>query len=330
MQRAVAGIGWAIWLGVSPAAAFANDVDIENRTTPTRCAEEDNVTFALSGRSVARFQVEASPPRYLASIRNDVTAPDFSGCHFDGSEHPTDPRFHFTPRTRVLLKTAKWKIVGLTLSTFWRNRRVPVTTPGGVMHGVHLVQVFRKVGAASREVLVMYPSDGYWRIKPLPEDRFGDGLYGASVLIGPAIDAKRPHVDLAAVTIVAAPRLSLRLRFAAGGTAQVDIAEVNRTRTRLDVAFRPPLSGSAGSTFAMLRSMYVAPDNADVSEIEWTGSSDPVSRTAPIAALRSFQANRVRFGRSIPSRHNTSAPDIRFSGFGRAPAARSLDHRAGR
>ena len=39
----------------------------------------------------------------------------------------------------------------------------------------HLLQIFAKNGDGKpREALVMYPADGYWRLKPLPLARFGD------------------------------------------------------------------------------------------------------------------------------------------------------------
>ena len=35
----------------------------------------------------------------------------------------------------------------------------------------------------------------------------------------------------------------------------------------------------------------------------------------PLPEVKSLQATQVRFGRSLPSKHNTSAPDIAFGGF---------------
>jgi hypothetical protein len=31
--------------------------------------------------------------------------------------------------------------------------------------------------------------------------------------------------------------------------------------------------------------------------------------------VKTLQATQLRFGRSLPSKHNTSAPDIAFNGF---------------
>ncbi|RZL68033.1 MAG: hypothetical protein EOP77_02660 [Variovorax sp.] len=287
-------------------------VTIDDRSTSTACAEEDNVSIALTGRGITRFTIEALQPAYLAAVSSDVTAPDFTGCTFDGSEHPSDPRHRFTPRTRVLHDGPQWRIVGLTLATFWRPQRVPVSLDGVATQGIHLLQVFKKIKGRPFEVIVLYPSDGYWRIKPLPEARFGDGLYGSSLLIGPSDGAPRPAVSIRSVAITTKP-LSLRLAFANGVGARVDVGEISRVRTSINVTLRP----ATGSTkpFAILRSMYVMADNADVSQVLWRNGPAAALQHAPLPLLSSLEATEARFGRSTLSRHNTSAPDLRFSNF---------------
>ena len=61
--------------------------------------------------------------------------------------------------------------------------------------------------------------------------------------------------------------------------------------------------------FLALRSMYVAPDNADTAELHADG------KTFEAVGFGAQTAGTVRFGRSVPSRHNTSAPDISFEKF---------------
>lgn len=60
---------------------------------------------------------------------------------------------------------------------------------------------------------MLYPADGYWRLKPAPEPRFGDGIYGSSFLLGPVVDEGRPVVNIASIRIETQP-LVLHLRFA--------------------------------------------------------------------------------------------------------------------
>lgn len=299
---------------VSHGIAAPASVTVSNHSRPTACAEEDNVSLHLQAPGITRLRVEALPPPYLDQIERDATAPDFSGCHFDGGTHPTDPSYRFRERRVVLHDGPRWRIVGLTLPTFWRPQQVPVRIGQRVVRGIHLLQMFAKTDKTSgpREVLVLYPSDGYWRIKPVPEPRFGDGVYGSSFLLGPVMDEGRPVVNIASIRIETRP-LVLHLRFAGGGQARVAVAEASRTRTAMDVSLAPATNG--GAPFATLRSMHVASDNADVSEITWRQETAGTLQARPLDAVRRIEATDVRFGRSIPSRHNTSAPDIRFYDF---------------
>lgn len=299
---------------VSEGIAAPASVTVGNHSRATACAEEDNVSLHLQAPRITRLRVEALPPPYLDAIVRDITAPDFSGCHFDGRTHPTDPAYHFRERRVVLHDGPRWRIVGLTLPTFWRPHQVPVRLGQRTVRGLHLLQVFAKTPDVPRprEVLVLYPADGYWRLKPVPEPRFGDGVYGSSFLLGPVVDEGRPVVNVASIRIETRP-LVLKLRFADAGQARVAVTEASRARTALDVSLAPATQG--GVPFAALRSMHVAPDNADVSEITWREAADTPPMARPLDAVRRIEATDVRFGRSIPSRHNTSAPDIRFYDF---------------
>ncbi|MFH0129053.1 hypothetical protein ACGLHS_02530 [Variovorax sp. VaC1] len=299
-------------LATNAAIAAPVAATVENGTTPTACAEEDNVSMVLRGDGIRRMRIEALQPDYLDKIGNDVTAPDFSGCNFDGGAHPTDPAHRFKKRTVVLLDNAEWRIVGMTLPTFWRPQRVPVQVGARSDRGFHLLQVFKKENGKALEVIVLYPSDGYWRLKPLPEARFGDGAYGSSFLLGPVEQAGRPVVDIASIRVVPKP-LAIHLRFTHGGSAVARVDEISRTRTALDVSLSTPTAST--QPFSVLRSMYVAADNADMSEVRWQESPDAAPQARPLPEVKSLKATQVRFGRSLPSKHNTSAPDIEFSGF---------------
>lgn len=299
---------------MSRGIAAPASVTVSNHSRSTTCAEEDNVSLHLWAPGITRLRVEALPPPYLDRVDRDITAPDFSGCNFDGGAHPTDPAYRFREGRVVLHDGPRWRIVGLTLPTFWRPQRVPVRLGQRTVRGIHLLQVFAKTGDASppHEVLVLYPADGYWRIKPVPRPRFGDGVYGSSFLLGPVVDEGRPVVNIASIRIETQP-LVLHLRFAGGGQARVAVAEASRERTALDVAFAPAMNHAG--PFAALRSMHVAADNADVSEISWRQDAGATPQVQPLEAMQRIEATDVRFGRSVPSRHNTSAPDLRFHDF---------------
>lgn len=314
-KRSARACAWLLTaLGaLAPASAAPLPATLDNQTRPTTCAEEDNVSLVLRGEGIRRFRVEALQPGYIDRIDQDITAPDFTGCNFDGSTHPTDPAHRFSPRRRVLHDGPRWRIVGITLPTFWRPQRVPVQV--GTVHdrGFHFIQVFRKAGRARpREAIVLYPSDGYWRLKPLPLARFGDGVYGSSVLLGPVVQDGRPVVDIASIRIDIRP-LTFHLRFVDGSAARVDVQEVSPRRTALHVNLTP--ATHAERPFAVLRSMYVTPDNADMSEVRWQATPEAAEQTRALPEAGTLQGTRLRLGRSVPSRHNTSAPDIQFSEF---------------
>jgi len=304
----------ALLLGAgSPAAAAPASITLENHTRPTACAEEDNVSMVLRGQGISRFRVEALPPPYLASVLVDTTMPDFSNCSFDGGVHPTDPSYAFTPRRVVFHDGKDWQIVGITLPTFWRPHRVPVRVDARVEDDIHLLQVFaKKPGAKPGEALVMYPADGYWRIKPLPLARFGDGVYGSSFLMGPVEMAGRPVVNIASIEVKTQP-LAFYLRFADGSDAVVKIAEISKARTVLDVSLTPATRRE--QAFAVLRSMFVSVDNADVSALSWRTTSTSPLQSSDLPSVVTLDAVELRFGRKLRSRHNTSAPDIRFGRF---------------
>jgi hypothetical protein len=137
-------------------------------------------------------------------------------------------------------------------------------------------------------------------------------VYGSSFVMGPVEQAGRPVARIASIAIETNP-LAFKLRFANGAGAKVDVREISEARTTLDVAMKP--GRKQGPRFAVLRSMYVAPDNADMSEVAWRTTPGGAEQRKPLPEFRTLQAADVRFGRSVPSRHNTSAPDIRFGGF---------------
>ncbi|WP_035878130.1 hypothetical protein [Cupriavidus sp. amp6] len=309
---------------VRSASAAPVIVEVRNFTTPTQCTEEDNVSFVMSSPAIQRFRVEALHPPYLSKLRGSRFPPaDFSNCDFDENSPRTDPGRRFTPRKVRIYDGPDFAIEGNTYETFWRPRSVPVAVWGSVYDDFHLLQFYVKHPHAGKlretQVLVLYPPDGYWRAKPLPATPASRNSYGSSFLIGPITEAGRPIVEIADIDIDPKGR-TIRLRFVAGGEASVKLIEVSRERTALDVKFKPGyrhsnVSAAGGmSGFAMLRSMYVAEDNADVSRVEWRDAAGRAHH-ASVADTAALKARSVRFGRVVPSRHNADAPDIRFAGF---------------
>ncbi|MBX9993066.1 hypothetical protein [Phreatobacter oligotrophus] len=293
---------------VTPSLAAPVSVRVANESVPTLCAEEDNVDLRLSAPNVRRFRIEANHPAVIGTIVQDTTAPDFTDCTITDKAD-----FRFTPRNVVMHEDDKLKVVGITFDKFWRPEQVPVTVGNRTESGFHLFQLFVKDGtAAPYEFLVMYPVDGYWRIKPRPPAHLPDIVYGTSALIGPIEVMQRPVVNLSAIRFDPAT-MTFTLSFRAGGTATVKVAEVDRTRVALDVVMERPV---ANGPFAGLRSMYVTETNADGARVEWRAAGANRWQEAPVMDFRGGEGIEMKLTRAVPSRHNTSSPDYRFIGFG--------------
>lgn len=292
-----------------------------NASQPTLCAEEDNVYVKVVGTGVAAFRIVAEHPPYIASVVTDSTAPDFTSCDMSN-----DPVHAFEARTVTLYQDEQTLLVGHAFPTFWRPESVDFRVGDRVERGLHLVQLLRRAipgpGGTVRdvEILVLYPSDGYWRPKPLPPSRLADSAYGSSFLFGPIEHDGRPYVALREVTYDPMGE-GFSLVFRDGTRGRLGIGEVSRKRLSLSLSLDAPLA--SGRPFAALRSMFVTTAQADVSLVAWNaGAGAGVTRsTAPILAFETVRAPAARFGRSEPSQHNLSAPDLVFDSFA-APAPR--------
>jgi hypothetical protein len=258
------------------------------------------VKFARAG--IRRFTIEARHPAYAAGIAVDSSAPDFSNC-----DQSHDPAYSFAPKDLTLYEDADWALVGHSYASFWRPESVDFKVGREVTPGLHLVQLIRKIGGRRIEILVLYPSDGYWRAKPLPPAGIADTAYGSSFLVGPIEEDGRPFVRLSAVEFDPG-RLEFRLGFKTG-MGSLRVVGASPAGTRLLVTL--PRSGTG--PFAALRSMFVSNDMADTAETVL----NPGHRTQPILAPDPAEATEAIFARSRPSRHNTSAPDLRFGDFTR-------------
>jgi hypothetical protein len=287
-------------------AADAVAVNVDNASTPTLCAETDNVYLKLASSAVRRFTVEAVHPAYAGTIVADRTAPDFRHC--DMSADPAHPA---APRRVTLFETADLQLVGHAFPSFWRPAAVPVRVGARVESGLHLLQLHTKFRERTEEVLVLYPADGYWRARPLPPEHLSYSAYGSSFLIGPIETAGRPFVDIRDIAFDPKAR-TFRLVFARGGEATLRLDAVDRDRIVLDVTLDRAV---APGPFAALRSMFVTETNADVAQAAWLAPGGKAWDVAPIMAFGRADVTELWAGRRLPSRHNTSAPDMIFRTF---------------
>ena len=296
------------------AAASAADLAVEviNASEPVLCAEKDNVTINLASPELRRFRIEAIHPAYVGTLREDRFAPDFTACPRDLSPTTTEVK---PPRRVTFYEDVETWLTGYTFANFWRPHDVPFRVGDRVERGLHVVQLWVRRNERAEEVLVVYPGDGYWRIRPLPPAHLGWSAYGSSFLVGPVETEGRPLVKISDIAFEPAT-LTFTLTFPAGGSATLKIDKLDRDRLALDVALDRPITGKP---FAALRSMYVTEANADVARIAVREEGAKAWREEPVMAFKDAKATDVWTGRLLPSRHNTSAPDIVFNRFESKP-----------
>jgi hypothetical protein len=65
--------------------------------------------------------------------------------------------------------------------------------------------------------------------------------------------------------------------------------------------------------------MYTSEFNADAAKVAWRVKDGDSWNEAPIARFGGAEVTELWAGRTSPSRHNMSAPDIVFSRFSKDP-----------
>jgi hypothetical protein len=304
-----------VLLFAAPAPA-AEAVAVDNASTPTLCSETDNVDLRFTSAMVRRFTVEAVHPAYAGTIVADRTTPDFRGCDMS-----SDPAYPAAPDQITLSQTSGFKVVAITYPSFWRPAAVPVDAGGHPTRFPHLLQLFVKSKDAKtadgfEEVLVLYPPDGYWRARPLPPPNLPASAYGSSFLVGPVeTSGPRPFVDIKHVAVDAVTG-TFDLELVRGGHATLALNAIDSDHIVLDVNFDAAV---AQRPFAVLRSMFVTETNADVARVGWLAPGARAFAEAPVMTFGHAEATELWAGRRLPSRHNTSAPDMILRAF--APQA---------
>ena len=284
-------------------------VDVTGASEPVLCAEKDNVTLNLASPTAQRFRIEAAHPAYIGTLQRDSFAADWTAC--DMTADPAHRSAVTAPTRRTLYEEPDIWLVGWTFPTFWRPATAAVRIGERVEMNLHLVQVWVIRPMGGEEVLVFYPQDGYWRLRPLAPHGLAPTAFGSSFLVGPVEIDGRPIVKLKEIAFNPKSR-TFTLAFERGGTASLTMAKLDQNRHTLDVAFDQPISGRP---FASLRSMYITDFNNDVARVAVREKGAKGWREEPILGFKRATATDVWAGRTTVSRHNTSSPDMVFSGF---------------
>jgi hypothetical protein len=301
----LAGIG-----GMSPVRAASVDglaVEVSNASEPVLCAEKDNVTINLQAPGVRRFRIEATHPAYVGTLQRDSNEADWTAC----GDIPRDPVNAAPPKRKTLYEDIEMWVVGLTFPTFWRPATATVRIGDRVEKGLHLLQVWMIRPMGGEEVLVFYPQDGYWRLRPLAPQGMAPTAFGSSFLVGPVEIDQRPIVRIKEVAFDPKAR-SFTLQFERGGSATLKLAKVDQSRHVLDVSFDRAI---VGQPFAAFRSMFVTDFNNDVARIAVREKDAKGWREDNVMSFKRATATDVWLGRIVPSRHNTSSPDMVFGAF---------------
>ena len=281
-------------------------VDVVNKSEPVICAEKDNVDLSFSAPNVRSFKVEAVHPAYVNMINTDRSAYDFRSCDMSG-----DKQFYAEPRRVTIFENMNMWLVGITYPNFWRKGDVPVRVGDRVEHGLHLLQLWVKFRERGEEVLVVYPPDGYWRARPLPFGELRYAAYGSSFLVGPIQRDERPYVAIKEIAFDPAAK-AFTVTYQDGNVARVVLADLDQEKFDLQVSFDKPITGGP---FLAMRSMYTTETNADVAKVAWRTKDGQGWGEAPVMTFPGAKATEIWAGRTSPSRHNLSAPDMIFNRF---------------
>jgi len=282
-------------------------VRVENNSVPELCAEKDNIELDFISPRLRHMQIQAVHPSYINTIVSDRWAPDWSSCDLSH-----DPKFFAQARRRTFWETPEFWMTGYTFPSFWRPNDVSIRVGDTVEKGFHLIQLWMWHRERAEEIMVFYPPDGYWRIRPLPFEDMRWTAYGSSFLVGPVETQERPIVAFEEIIFESDTR-SFILKFKRGGQARVVIKNIDQDRLTLDVGFSDAMPG--GRPFAALRSMYAMQTMSDAAIVAWRSKRGKGWEEAPVIRFPGASATEVWVGRHLPSRHNLSAPDMVFSKF---------------
>jgi hypothetical protein len=282
-------------------------VEVRNASEPEVCAEKDNVTVTFQSRELRRFRIEAAHPAYIGAVSGERNEPDWADCDIP---HGADVPAPIERRVTFYESPFLW-VTGYEFSDYWRRRDVPFSIGGRVEHNLNMVQLWVFVRGKAEQVIVLYPTDGMWRIHPLPPANLPWIAYGSSFLVGPVQQEERPVVEIKQIAFDPATK-TFHLAFAGGGSGDVRLADLDDDHIALEVSFERAIEGQP---FAALRSMYVTEFNADAARIALKVPDAKSWLEEPIMSFRSAMASKAWMGRLVPSRHNISAPDLVFGGF---------------
>lgn len=289
---------------------------IQNGSTPTLCAEEDNVLVRVMGRRVAGADViiRATNPVYMGSLPASAFQcdPDWRNCPVGPPGGAPDDcstkLFDDGVNVILLCRVDRW----------WRGADMAVSVRGGGSGRGHYLAWARRLGRQPfwPQAAILY-QDSNLRLKPFTNvdpDANDDGImdrdncFSSSVIIGPAPASThpRPYADIQTVEIN--PRtMCLNITYAGGlGTARLCLSVSTRAATATLNANYP--TNLVDAPIVTFRSMYVDSVVNDAALVR-VGS-----RTYPLLGdWEKLNGRNFLFQRLTPGTHNPTGPDIRIT-----------------
>jgi hypothetical protein len=295
--------GLFLILGNAASAPTVVSAVAENRSYPTRCAEEDNVSVTFHG-AVHRFSIEATHPRH--TLERDTCDANFSACA--SSPDPAHIQ-EGVPGKYELFNDGATILQVVRESVWWQKEGMSVDVAGKKeAANVHRLALYRRIKGQRSwpQVLVLY-ADGNLRLKPHPHPGMEDTCFGSSVVVGPIRESgKRRYANVRSVSY--RPSTDTFIITYPDGTYVLKIDEVNGKRTRVTIEIR---NIPGHTSFAAFQSMFVDRRNSDASAAQWIDRSG-MRHINPILDFPNGEVSDVFFLRPDVSRHNSSAPDIRL------------------
>ena len=281
-------------------SAQTNLIRAQNKSTATECSEESNINIPLSG-VVTSFVIEATHPMYAFS--EDNCERDLTGCPAMPADNPN------AAQITKLYDDGETVIEAVTEPNWWRPKGMGISVDKGQeASNAHYLRLYRRSEEKESwpQFLIFY-SDGSMRLNPQPPVGKQNVCFGSSVIIGPAAVADKPFADVIYARYVSIIK-RLIVVYKNGGQATLDLSRLNRQTARVKVTVNYPTDKLPFATF---RSMYVAPDKADVDNVRWTEAVG-MKHEIDIMTFSNAVGKEFFFYRGVPSKHNTSAPDIRI------------------
>lgn len=310
--RRLAALAVALGVFGLPPAAHATSVEglavrIENSTAPALCAGAGNVALTLASAETRRFRLTAAHPAYLPMLgAADAPAADLIAC--DGAPAPETAAQ--PPSRTTLYEDLAVQLVGTRRPGLFPGNAIPVRVADREQAGLDTVELWASREGRSERVLVLEPASGLWRLRPLaPAGRDGTA-FGAGAVVGP-VEGETPRVAIESIVFAPSTR-TFQLAYVGGGGAAIRVVTLDAERIALEVVFDRPI---AERPFAAIRADHVTRFASELAEVAVREADAPGWREAPITAFEGATATDLWAGRTSPSRHAASAPDLVLDRF---------------